>query len=279
MEVIMAGAPGNNVSAIVPEIWSKRYYEILLAELVFEASMSRDYEGEIRNLGDTVHIPTIPEFGDAEELGEADAANTDSVDVSTQDLVVNRRVVKDFIVTNQAMLQSIPFVEKLKEMAGYAIKKKIEAMIIAATVPSVSPDHTISYGGAVASLADLLNSKKLLDDQNVPQAGRVLIMGSKVMNDLFTITGFTSSDFVAGVNPLTSGELPARLLGFQPKFTTLVGNTSYFFHGSYLTVAAQQGMATKEYDLGVQGVRATRVNLDTLIGLKQLDEKRVVAIS
>ena len=52
----------SELSVIVPEIWSQRYYDVLLAELPFNAIVSRDYEGEIQNLGDTVKISTFPEF-------------------------------------------------------------------------------------------------------------------------------------------------------------------------------------------------------------------------
>lgn len=271
----------NEVSAIVPEIWSKRYYDVLLADLPFAPLISKDYEGEIQALGDTVNISSIPEFDDAVELGEADAADADASVASSQQLIINRRVVKDFIVTRTALLQSLPFVEKLKEMAVYAINKKIQAIIISLTVPSASaPDHTIPYdSGTTATLADLLEAKELLDNQSLPLAGRHLVMGSAQLNDIFNITGFTSSDFVASGSPLVSGQLPAQLLGFMPHFTTLVGNVMYLFNSSYMTMASQEGMGVKEYDLGGDGIRATRVNTDTLIGVKQLDGKRVVTIS
>lgn len=270
----------NEVSAIVPEQWSAKYYDTLLAELPFESLISKDYEGEIANLGDRVNIATVPEFDEATELPEADAADADSVVVGSQQLVINRRIVKDFIVTNKALLQSIPFVEKLKSLAIYSIQKKIQALIISLTIPSASPDHTISaVTPGTFALADILAMKELLDNQNVPMSDRHMILGSGPLNDVFNITGFTSSDFVASGSPLQSGQLPAQLVGFMPHFTTVVGSTVYGFHSSYFTMASQQGMATAEYDLGVEGRRAKRVNCDTLIGMKQLDELRVVTVT
>ena len=44
-------------------------------------------------------------------------------------------------------------------------------------------------------------------------------------------------------------------------------------------MAAQKGIDVKEYDLGVDGKRAMRVNVDWLGGFKQLDGLRVVTIS
>lgn len=268
------------VSAIVPEQWSSKYYDVLLAELPMNSLISKDYEGDIANLGDSVNISTIPEFDDATELPEADAADADSVTIGSQQLVINKRIVKDFIVTNKAQLQSIPFVDKLKDLAIYSIQKKIQALIISLTVPSATPDHTISAVTAgTFALADILAMKELLDNQNVPMSDRHMVMGSAPLNDIFNITGFTSSDFVASGSPLQSGQLPAQLVGFMPHFTTVVGSTVYAFHTSYFTMASQQGMAVKEYDLGVEGRRATRVNCDTLIGMKQLSDKRVVTLT
>jgi hypothetical protein len=271
----------TEASLIVPEVWSARYYDVLLAELPFNALISRDYEGEIKNVGDTVKISTVPEFNEGEVVAESDRADAEAVTITQQSLVINSRVVKDFIVTNQASLQSLPFVEKLKEMAAYAINKKIQSLIVSLIIPSASaPDHSIAYdSGTTLGLADLLEAKELLDAQDVPLSDRHIVLGSAQLNDVFNITGFTSSDFLASGAPLASGELPAQLLGFAPHFTSAVGTTSYLFHSSFFTMAAQQGMAVNQYDLGVDGKRASRVNTDTLVGFKQLDSERVVTLA
>lgn len=272
---------GSNLSAIIPEVWSQRYYDVLLADLPFNSLISTDYEGEIADLGDRVNIPTFPEFDDGEELAEDARSDARAITVSSQQLVINKRVVKDFIVTKKAILQSQPHMDKLRELAVYSILKKIQATIIATIVPNAAaPDHAIAYdSGTTLALADLLEGKELLDDADVPATDRHMVLGSAQTNDIFNITGFTSSDFLLSGAPLSTGQVPASLLGFMPHFTTVAGNVAYLFHKSFMTMAAQQGMDVKEYDLGVDGKRATRVNLDTLYGLKQLDGLRVVTIS
>jgi hypothetical protein len=271
----------SNLSAIVPEIWSANYYDVLLAELAFSSIIAKDWEGEIRDLGDTVNISSFPEFDDGEELAEDGRADAKAITVSGQQLVINKRVVKDFIVTRLAMLQSLEHMNKLRDLASYAVMKKIEKTIIASIVPSAAaPDHQIPYtSGTTLALVDILAAKRLLDAQNVPQGERHMVLGSSQMNDIFNIVGFTSSDFLLAGAPLSTGQLPAGLVGFAPHMTTLAGAVSYFFHKSFMTMAAQEGLRVMEYDLGVDGKRATRVNVDTLYGLKQLDNKRVVQIS
>lgn len=271
----------SNLSVIVPEVWSAKYYDVLLASLPFNMIVSRDYEGEIQQLGDTVKISTFPEFDDAEELAEGERADASALTVTQQSLVINKRVFKDFIITNKALLQSLPTMDKLRDLAIYSIQKKMQAIIIENTIPSASsPDHQIAYdSGTTMALADLTEGKELLDSQDVPSSDRHLVMGAAQLNDIFNITGFTSSDFITAQSPLMTGELPPALLGFKPHFTTVVGNTAYLLHSSYMTLASQKGIGVQEYDLGVDGKRATRVNVDTLFGLKQLDDERVVTLS
>lgn len=271
----------SNLSVIIPEVWSSNWYNALLAELPFNSVVSRDYEGEIQNLGDRVKISQFPEFSDATELAETAANDADAITVTQQSLIINKRIVKDFIVTDKASLQSLPAMDKLQDLAIYAILKKVQSIIIAATLPSSSaPDHTIGYdSGSVLALADILEAKELLDASDVPLANRHCVLGAAQANDIFNISGFTSSDFVAGANLLTSGVVGNPLVGFQPHMTTEAGAVAYFFHNSYFTMAAQKGIAIKIYDLGVQGTRAARVNVDILAGFKQLDSKRVVTIS
>lgn len=270
----------SNLSAIVPELWSQRYYDVLLADLPFNSIISKDWEGEISDLGDRVNISQFPEFDDAEELAEDERSDASAVTITGQQLVINKRVVKDFIVTKKAILQSLPHMDKLRELAVYSIMKKICNTIIATIVPNAAtPDNSIAYTtGTTLALADLLAGKVLLDNQNVPGSDRHAVLGSSQSNDLFNITGFMSSDFAATGGFLSSGNMPPMLLGFSPHMTTLAAATSYLFHRSFMTMASQQGLDVKEYDLGVQGDRATRVNLDTLYGLKQLDGLRVVTI-
>jgi len=271
----------GNLTVIVPQIWSANWYQSLLAELPFNSIVSKDWEGEIKNLGDTVKISQFPEFSDATELAESAANDADAITVTQQSLVINKRLVKDFIVTDKASLQSLPAMDQLQNLAIYAILKKVQSIIIDATLPSASaPDHTIGYtSGVVLDLAKMVAAKKLLDAQDVPQENRHCVLGTNQMNDLLSIANFSSSDYVSGANVVSSGAISNPLIGFMPHMTTEVGDVCYFFHRSYFTMAAQKDISVKVFDLGVQGIRAARVNVDILAGFKLLDNKRVVSIS
>lgn len=271
----------TELSVLTPELWSANYYDALLANLPMADTLSRDYEGEIRSLGDTVNVSQFPEFGDAVELAEDQRNDAASITVSAIQLIVNKRVAQDFIITNTAMLQSLPAVNKLQELAIYSIMKKIQALIIALIVPiGAAPDQSIAYtSGTTLALADLLNGKELLDNQDVPMANRHMCFGAAQMNDLLAISSFTSSDFVSSNAPLINGNLPSQIVGFMPHFSSLFANTVYLYHSSFFQIAAQQAMNVTQYDLGVDGKRAQRINCDTLLGMKQFDNQRVVTIA
>jgi hypothetical protein len=271
----------TELSVLVPKLWSAQYYDVLLAGLPMADTISKDYAGEIQNLGDTVNVSQFPEFGDAVELAEDQKNDASAITVAQIQLVINKRIAQDFIITNLAMMQALPAMEKLQELAIYSILKKIQALIISLIIPSASaPDHTLAYtSGTTLALADILAAKELLDAEDVPMSNRHMCVGAAQLNDMFNITGFTSTDFGVSNAPLLNGGLPSQILGFIPHFSSLFGNTSYFYHSSFFQMATQQGMNVSVYDLGVDGKRAQRVNCDTLLGLKQFDNKRVVTIS
>lgn len=272
----------SELSAIVPEVWSANFFPTLLESLPFNDVVSREYEGEIGALGDTVNISQFPQFDEATELQENEANDADGVTVSNIQLVINKRVVKDYIVTSRAQTQSLEHANNLRDLALHSIMKKMQNIIIDAIIPSAStPDHQIAYdSGSTLGLADILQAKELLDDQNVPDDGqRCMILDSPQWNDLFNITGFTSRDFVPAGSPLATGSFATNILGFRPKLTTEADAVSYFFHPSFFTLAVQEMPETKVFDLGSQGKRAERVNMDVLFGVKQLSDVRVVEIS
>lgn len=271
---------GTNLAGITPELWSAAFYPTLLASLVFNSSVSRDYEGEIRALGDQVHINDFPEFDEADEFLEDERVDADAITANKQTLTINKAVAKDYIVTERATIQALDAGNRIRDLAMYSILKKMQRIIIAEIVPSASPDHTLGYGsGTTLALADILAAKESLDNENVEEAGRKMIVGSAQYNDIFNITGFTSRDFTPGTASLSQGAITTPVLGFDFGWTTEAGNVSYFFHPMFLTLAVQKSPSVKVYDLGVDGKRASRVNMDVLFGLKQLSNLRVTTIS
>lgn len=269
-------------SALVPELWSSAFYDTLLEALPFNEVIDRSWEGEIQALGDTVNISQFPQFDVAEDIAEAQRVDADGVTVSNLQLVINHQLAKDYIVTERAMRQALNGDNKLRDLAIFAIMKKIQLILIAASVPSASaPDHQIAYdSGTTLALADILEASELLDGSDVPNDGnRQMLLGVAQYNDLFNITGFTSRDFIPAGSPLSSGAVTSPVVGFNVKMSSELGNVAYLFHPSFMTMAIQQKPEVKVFDLGVDGTRAVRTNVSALMGVKQLSNLRVVEIA
>lgn len=279
MDTLMTA--GTELEALRPEVWSADFYPTLLEALPFNDSVARSYEGEIRALGNIVHILGLPQFGEAEEIQEGQKTDADGVTASNTDLTINKMLVKDFIITDLAQIQTIDASDALKELAYHSILKKMQSIIIGLIVPSAAtPDHQLAYAsGTTLALADILETKEALDTANVPDDGmRNMILGAAQWNDIFNITGLTSRDFVS-TGGLESGSLPARVLGFMPKMTTEAGNTSYFFHPIFMQIAVQLALTTEVFNMGGQGIRAVRVNNTLLFGAVQVSSVRVATKS
>lgn len=267
----------TELDGITPELWSAAFYPTLLERMAFNDSVSRDYEGEIQQLGDIVNINDFPQFDLADEILEDERADADAVTANKQQLTINKQLVKDYILTKRALAQSLDASNKLRDLAMHSILKKMQLIIIAEVVPSSSaPDHTGAYAsGTTLALVDILDAKEALDTQDVEESGRTMIVGAAQYNDIFNITGFTSRDFIPAGSPLTEGAVTTPVLGFNFKWTSEAGSTAYFFHPIFLTMAVQQSPDVRVYDLGLEGKRATRVNMDVLFGVKQLSNLRV----
>lgn len=272
----------TELDAIVPEQWSAAFLPTLLESLPFNDLVDRSFEGDISALGDIVNISSFPQFDSAQEIAEDEKADAEALTVSSQQLTINKQIVKDYIITERAMRQGLDAANQLRDLALHSILKKMQSVIIAAISPSsAAPDHQIAYTSATSlDLAKILEAKELLDEADVLDDGmRAMVLGSEQWNDLFLITGFTSRDFIPAGSPTTSGAFSTNLLGFRPKLTSEAADVSYLFHPQFMTMAVQQMPAVKSFDLGLEGKRALRVNMTALFGVKQLSSVRVVTIS
>jgi hypothetical protein len=272
---------GVELDALKPELWSALFYPTLLQALPFNDSIARQYEGEIRALGNIVNITSFPQFGQAATALESERVDAQAITAAQSQLTINKMIVQDFIITDVAQVQTLEAANAIRDLAFYSIMKRMQTEIIGAVVPSASaPDHSIAYdSGTTLALADILEAKELLDTADVPDDGsRNMILGAAQWNDIFNITGLTSRDFING-NPLENGSLPARVLGFVPKLTTEAGTVSYFFHPIFQQLAVQRGLSTEMFRMGVNGYRAVRVNSTVLMGHLQVSDVRVVTIS
>ena len=269
----------GDVAAIVPEIWSGLFTINLNDAIVINSLISRDYENEIKTLGDTVKIPSIADVV-AGNLNEGAAGESQGISASTTDLIINKRTFVDYEITDQAQLQSVPFTEKIRTLAFAAIMRKIQDDLFADVAPSTSaPDHTLDYNsGTTLADVDLLAALDLAEDANWPAEGRHTVTGARQKNDVVAITKFADKDTNLGSSPSAMGQITEPIYGDNFQWTTAAGSTTFKFHESFMQMAVQKELQVKLFDKGVTGERADRLNIDILWGNKQIHNDRVVTI-
>lgn len=269
---------GGSNSAIVPEVWSSMFQTEFNDSIVFPSIVRRDYEGEIANQGDTVHIPSIADV-EASELLDGGRNDAITITATVDDLVVDLIAAVDYKVSTLADLQSIPFVNELRARGSSAILRKIQDKMISRVAPSTSaPDHVIAYDSSTTLAdADLLEAFDLEATANWARSNdKYLVTGELQYNDLTSISKFYDKT-LSGVAGVEQGKMLAPIYGHNVSSSTACGTTTYLFEGSFMQ-AAIGGLNVKVTDLAVLGERGYRLNMDVIYGIKQVHNDRVITI-
>lgn len=107
----------NDLSNFIPEIWSKKLNVLLTKSGVMMQCVNKDYEGEIKNSGDTVKIRT---FGDVTVKTYSGSVTYDNLTSPTQDLLIDQKKYFAFKVDDISKAQS-----NIDIMAGYLDRAKV----------------------------------------------------------------------------------------------------------------------------------------------------------
>lgn len=92
----------------IPEIWSARLLAHLDKVHVYANLMNRDYEGEIKAYGDTVHINQISDITINDYTGEDFADAPEELDGTQQVLVIDQAKYFNFQIKDIDNAQSNP---------------------------------------------------------------------------------------------------------------------------------------------------------------------------
>ncbi len=270
----------TELNYLIPEIWSPVMYAELRNSVMFANLFSRQYEGSIKSVGDTVKIQQI--VAPAAEILTDDKSQfaSSTMQINQFSIVANKRASAAFEFTDLAQLQSLEFQGEAQQSLVYAIRKKMEQDIIASLIPSASaPDHQIAPAAASALAAvDLATLRTLLSTALVPVENRALLLAPSYYGDLMTSTQIMSRDFTAGNNS-QSGVVDS-FMGFQVmEHNLLDADVGFAVHPSALQLVMQQEVRVKISDLHSQNKYGYLLSADFVYGFTLADNKRIVKIS
>lgn len=201
--VFPTGSTGNAFQAngFIPEIWSGKLIEKFYASTVLAAISNTDYEGDIKNHGDRVKIRTKPTITIRDYLPDG-ALTLERPEGSNVELYINRakyfNTIIDDIIDVQSDLDAMSIwsddageqlkitvdTEVLKNILGTqnsanrgtAAGKISGNLNLGATGTPLTIVARSPSAGQVEVLDLLLRLAQSLDEQNIPETGRWVVM-------------------------------------------------------------------------------------------------------
>ncbi len=199
-----SGSSGNGLSGagFIPEIWSGKLVEKFYNSTVLTAISNTDYEGEIKGQGDKVRIRTKPTVTIRDY--KADGSLTLERPVGSEvDLLIDKgkyfNTILDDVMDVQSDLNNLSmWADDAAEQMKITIDTDVLANILdqadsanrGATAGNISGDINLGVtstgplalvpSGATAGQVDILDAilrlGQALDEQNIPESGRWLVM-------------------------------------------------------------------------------------------------------
>lgn len=207
----------------IPEIWSARLLERLFKTHVFgqTAVINRDYEGEIRQAGDTVHIHSIGQVTIGDYTKNTDIDPPETLSDARRSLQITEAKYFNFQVDDVDIAQQTPKVMDgaMREAAdGLA---DVADQFVAGLYVDVDAGNVMT--GATPTADDayeyLVDMGTLLDEANVPASGRWAVVPPWYHGLLLK-----DDRFVAAGTPTTDQTIRNGVIGDAAGFTILKSN-------------------------------------------------------
>lgn len=139
----------------IPEVWSARTLAHLDKDLVYADVVNRDYEGEIKQFGDKVHINQIGDITVESFTGELSAA--EDLDISKTTLTIDQSLAFNFKVSDIDAAQSkLELVDNATRRAAYSVADKVDKYIA-----SLVTEAGVKVGTSAAPV--LVNESNIYD--------------------------------------------------------------------------------------------------------------------
>lgn len=219
-----------SISTFIPTIWEARLLAHLDKALVYGNLVNRDYEGDIRQQGDTVKINQIADIT-VRDYKKGTDITIDDVDGTPTTLTISQDKYFAFKVEDvDAAQANVNLVDAAMARASYAMRDVVDQYIAgfhtaAGVTDGLGNDTTpLSITSATKAYESLVDLKGALDDANVPADGRFAVVPSQfygfmLKDSRFVAAGTTKTDTV-----LTNGYI-GQAAGFQIYQSNNVPNT------------------------------------------------------
>ncbi len=213
-----AFAAGEN--HFIPEVFSKKLQAKFYSQTMLSEVTTNEYEGEISGLGNKVNIRTVPAVSVADYSGSISYSDVTS---STIELDINKAKSYAFKVDDILREQAdIDFMNEAANDAAQNMKIAIEQDVFANVAAGSSLTDINGTPANVTSanvLGHILDAGQQLDENNIPEDGRFMIINpavATVLKQSELRQAYLTGD---NVSPLRNG-----FIGTVDRFNMYVSN-------------------------------------------------------
>jgi len=257
----------------IPTVWAARLLVALDKSLVYgQANVcNRDYEGEIREAGNTVKIASIGDVTVADYVKNTDIDDPETLSDEEQSLLIDNAKYFNFYVDSVDRAQAnANIMDEAMRRSAWSLLAAADTFLAAAMESAVPSGNKIgTVGDPVVPTKDdayeyLVDLGVLLDEGNVPIDGRFVIVPAWFHGLLLKDDRFVRSGTFRGDARLANGEV-GEAAGFRILKSNNVPNTS----GAKFKIIAGHALATSfaEQVLDVQTYKPEKRFGDAVKGL------------
>ena len=288
MSFPVAGGRPNYSGNFIPEIWSGKLIENFYDATVLAAISNTDYEGEIRNVGDTVNIRTTPEIT-IRDYVKGQTLTVENPDKPKLQLVIDKgeyfACVEDDVDKVQA---DINLMDTWSKDASERMKIKIDQRVLTDLLPGIAATNkgatageqsasfnlgttgaplTVSKDGAggTTSVVDLIvDMGTVLDEANAPEGDHFLVIPAK-MAGLIKKSELKDASLTGdGTSIVRNGRL-----GMVDRFTIYVSHNLFVDSGKYsIIVGHKMGFTFASQMTEMESIRAESTFGNIIRGLQ-----------
>lgn len=259
MSYPVAGGRPDYSGNFIPEIWSGKLIENFYDATVLAAISNTDYEGEIRQFGDTVNIRTTPEIT-IRDYVKGQTLSVENPNKEKLQLLIDKGEYFACIEDDIDGIQSdINLMDTWSKDASERMKIKIDQRVLTDMLPDIAATNkgatageqsasfdlgtagsplTVTKDGAssTTSVIDLMvDMGTVLDEANVPEADRYMVIPAK-MAGLVKKSELKDASLAGdGTSIVRNGRL-----GMIDRFTVYVSHNLNVSSGNYSIIAGHK---------------------------------------
>ena len=166
----------------IPQVWSKLLQAKFYKTSVLPAISNTEYQGEISAKGDTVVIRTTPTVTVA-DYDEGSALSYQELTTGKVELLVNQAKSYAFRVSDVLNAQSdIDLLEQASKDAAEQMRIAVETQVLASLITGATTIGSQTTITAANVLTTILGMAKDLDELNIPEEGRFIVLSPEFVS-------------------------------------------------------------------------------------------------